>query len=246
MESLRALLEAGVASAPDKAIVSADGTELTWSGLREQARRVAAALVRDGVKPQDRVIYLGKNDPRYFEVLFGCALAGAVMTPLNWRLAPDELAAIIADACAVIAIVDSSVVTSIKIEMKAVVALGPHPSWISYSQWCGAAEDPGVSPEPGHIAFQLYTSGTTGRPKGAMFANGTNLRVLLDDISVAWGFTSDDISLVALPLFHMGGLAWALAGLARGARCVVMRDFDAVGVLRIRPRTSESHWGGFY
>jgi acyl-CoA synthetase (AMP-forming)/AMP-acid ligase II len=188
MESLRALLEAGVANTPDKVVLSSDGVELTWSGLR-QACRVATALVRDGVKPQDRVIYLGKNDPRYFEVLFGCALAGAVMTPLNWRLAPDELAAIIADAHAAIAFVDSSVVTSIKGEMKAVVALGPHPGWISYPQWCGPAEDPGVDPDPGHIAFQLYTSGTTGRPKGAMFANGTNLRVLLDDISAEWGFT---------------------------------------------------------
>jgi len=90
--SLRALLEAGAAKTPDKVVVSADGIELTWSRLHEQACRVAAALVRDGVGPQDRVIYLGKNDPRYFEVLFGCALAGAVLTPLNWRLAADELA----------------------------------------------------------------------------------------------------------------------------------------------------------
>jgi long-chain acyl-CoA synthetase len=229
--SLRELLEAGVEKAPEKVVLSADGVDLTWSGLREQAYRVAAALVRDGVKPQDRVIYLGKNDPRYFEVLFGCALAGAVLTPLNWRLAPDELAAIIEDARATIAIVDSTVVTSIKSKLKAIVSLGPHEIWMSYAQWCGPAEDPGVRPEPDHIAFQLYTSGTTGRPKGAMFANGTNLRVLLDDISVEWGFTSDDISLVALPLFHMGGLAWALAGLARGARCVVVRDFEPVGVL---------------
>ncbi|MEA3135397.1 MAG: hypothetical protein QOG17_3243, partial [Gammaproteobacteria bacterium] len=124
--SLRALLEAGVAKAPDKVILSADGVELTWSGLREQACRVAAALVRDGVKPQDRVIYLGKNDLRYFEVLFGCALAGAVLTPLNWRLATDELAVIIEDAHATIAIVDSSVVSSIKSKLKVIVALGRH------------------------------------------------------------------------------------------------------------------------
>lgn len=229
--SLRALLEAGVANAPDKVVISADGAELSWARLYNQACRVAAALVRDGVKPQDRVIYLGKNDPRYFEVLFGSALAGAVLTPLNWRLAPDELAGIIEDAQATIAIVDSSVVTSVKSKLKAIVALGPHESWIPYALWCGPSGDPGVRPRPEHIVFQLYTSGTTGRPKGAMFANGTNLRVLLDDISVEWGFTADDVSLVALPLFHMGGLAWALAGLARGARCVVVRDFDPAGVL---------------
>ncbi|MFH1340263.1 MAG: long-chain-fatty-acid--CoA ligase [Pseudomonadota bacterium] len=229
--SLRALLVAGVAKAPDKVVVSADGAEFTWSHLHEQACRVASALVREGVKPQDRVIYLGKNDPRYFEILFGCALAGAVLTPLNWRLAADELAAIIEDAQATIAFVDSSVVPAIRGNLRAVVALGPHGSWIPYGQWCGPSEDPEVQPQPEHIAFQLYTSGTTGRPKGAMFANGTNLRVLLDNISVEWGFTDDDVSLVALPLFHMGGLAWALAGMARGARCVVVRDFEPAAVL---------------
>jgi len=62
--SLRALLEAGVANAPDKVVISADGAELSWSRLHDQACRVAAALVRDGVKPQDRVIYLGKLNAR--------------------------------------------------------------------------------------------------------------------------------------------------------------------------------------
>src|SRR6202011_5097738 len=133
-----------------KVVVSADGVELTWLGLREQACRVAAALVREGVKPQDRVIYLGKNDPRYFEVLFGCALAGAVLTPLNWRLAADELAGIIEDAQATIAIVDTSVVTSVTSKLKATVALGPHESWTPYAQWCGPSEDPGVRPQPEH------------------------------------------------------------------------------------------------
>src|SRR5258705_13829575 len=141
--SLRALLEAGVAKAPDKVVISADGAELTWARLHNQSCRVAAALVRDGIKPQDRVIYLGKNDPRYFEVLFGCALAGAVLTPLNWRLAADELAAIIEDAQATIAFVDSSVVPVVKGNLKAIVALAPHESWQPYAQWCGPPEDPG-------------------------------------------------------------------------------------------------------
>src|ERR1700730_7299107 len=135
--SLLALLEASVARTPDRVAISADGVELTWSGLHEQACRVATALVRDGVRPQHRVIYLGKNDPRYFEVLFGCALAGAVLTPLNCRLAPDELAAIIEDAHAAVAIVDPGVVTSINSKLKAVVTLGAHESWMSYERWCG-------------------------------------------------------------------------------------------------------------
>ena len=88
---LRELLESSVRMSPDRVVLSADGAELTWGRLHEQACRVAAALVRDRVKPQDRVLYVGKNDLRYFEILFGCALAGAVLTPLNWRLAQNEL-----------------------------------------------------------------------------------------------------------------------------------------------------------
>ncbi|HEY1944755.1 MAG TPA: long-chain-fatty-acid--CoA ligase [Roseiarcus sp.] len=229
--SLRELLEENAAKSPDKIVISAESGELSWSRLHEQACRVGAALVRDGVKPQDRVIYLGKNDPRYFEVLFGCALAGAVLTPVNWRLAPNEITAIIEDAQASVLIVDPTIATTLECKLKQVVSLGPHESWAAYEQWCGPAEDPGVDPRPDHIAFQLYTSGTTGRPKGAMFSNGKNLRVLLDKISVEWGFTERDVSLLALPLFHMGGLAWALAGLARGARGVVVRDFDPAAVL---------------
>jgi acyl-CoA synthetase (AMP-forming)/AMP-acid ligase II len=163
--SLRALLEAGVAKAPDNVVISADGVELSWSRLHGQACRVAAALVRDGVKPQDRVIYLGKNDPRYFEVLFGCALAGAVLTPLNWRLAADELAAIIKDAQATIAFVDSSVVPAVKSGLKAIVALAPHESWQPYAQWCGPSEDPGVSPQSHRIPalYQRHHRTAEGR-----------------------------------------------------------------------------------
>jgi acyl-CoA synthetase (AMP-forming)/AMP-acid ligase II len=232
--SLRELL---LNADPGAVVLSAATGETTWAQLREQATRVASALVRDGVGVQDRVVYLGKNDPRFFEVLFGCALAGAVPTPLNWRLAPGELAALVEDCGAEVLVVDQDlhdVVAAIAPELtrvRRVVTLGTHPRWPSLVDWKGPAEDPGVPTEPGHIAFQLYTSGTTGRPKGAMFANGTNLRVLLDDISVEWSFTARDVSLLCMPLFHMGGVAWALAGMARGARGVVVRDFVPAAVL---------------
>lgn len=230
-KSLRELLTTNAMATPETVIVTAGAEEVTWADLHDGALRVASALIRDGVGPQERVLYIGKNDPRFFEVLFGCAFAGAVVVPVNWRLAADELTAIVRDADAKVAFVDTSVVTTLDAGLDVVVALGDHDRWTSYPDWRGPAEDPGVAAEPDHIAFQLYTSGTTGRPKGAMFANGTNLRVLLERISVAWGFTETDVSLVALPLFHMGGLAWALAGMAQGARAVVVRDFDPAAVV---------------
>lgn len=235
--SLRQLLDVNADTHPDAVALDGDAGPLTWASLRDAAREVAAALVRDRVAPQDRVVYVGKNDPRYFSVLFGCALAGAVLTPLNWRLAPHELAAMIDDSTAPMVFVDQhcaeaieSVATRLP-AVRTVVVFGEHARWPSLARWVGPAVDPEVPAGPEDIAFQLYTSGTTGQPKGAMFANGTNLRVLLDDISVAWGFTANDTSLLCMPLFHMGGLAWALAGMARGARSIVVSDFVPAPVL---------------
>lgn len=235
--SLRELLDRGADSNPDGVAVSGPGGSLTWSRLRQRARGVASALVRDGVSPQDRVVFVGRNDTRFFEVLFGCGLAAAVCVPLNWRLTPAELSIMIEDCAAGVVVVDSTAARALEPVLVGlpgvltIVALDGHGRWPALDDWLGATEDPGIPAEPGHVAFQLYTSGTTGRPKGALFANGTNLRVLLDDISRAWGLGAGDVSLLVMPLFHMGGLAWALAGMARGARGVVVPDFVPADLL---------------
>jgi long-chain acyl-CoA synthetase len=236
--SLRALLDRGASETPGTVIISGAGQDITWQALHTQARHTAAALVRDGVKPQGRVVFVGKNDPSYFAYLFGCALAGAVPVPLNWRLTARELGAMINDSGAAVVFTDEAAAPAIEQaeptlgQVRTVVALHRSDRWPSLTTWQEpTAGDPATTPAPDDIAFQLYTSGTTGPPKGAMFANGTSLRVLLDDISVAWGFTPDDVSLVCMPLFHMGGLAWALAGMARGTRQVIVRDFAPGPVL---------------
>jgi long-chain acyl-CoA synthetase len=230
MTSLRALLDARCAAAPDTVAVEAAGRPgegTTWTALREQARSVAAALVRDGVAPGDRVVLVARNDPSYFPILFGAGLAAAVLTPLNWRLATDELVAMIDDSRATVVLVDEHAAPTLADALagRRVVLLGR-----TFADWVGPAEDPSREVRPEDVAVQLYTSGTTGRPKGAMFA-GPNLGVLTGAIAEAWGFRDGDVSLVAMPLFHMGGLAWALAGMARGARAVVVGDFVPSGVL---------------
>ncbi|MHC1563348.1 AMP-binding protein [Actinomycetospora sp. C-140] len=240
--SLRALLEGRCAEAPDAIAVEAAGRPgegTTWAALRDQARSVAAALVRDGVAPGERVVLVARNDPSYFPILFGAGLAAAVLTPLNWRLATDDLLSMIDDSGATVVLVDEALAAALAdvLSGRHVVVLGEVPvdgdaSWRSFADWVGPAHDPERSVAPGDVAFQLYTSGTTGRPKGAMFA-GTNLAVLIDEIATAWGFRDGDVSLVAMPLFHMGGLAWALAGMARGARAVVVRDFVPGDVLDV-------------
>lgn len=238
--SLRALLESGARDRPDSVVLVEDGAEVTWAALRRQACGVGHALVCDGVTPGQRVVYIGKNGLPFFPFLFGCALAGAVATPVNWRLGARELAAIVDDTAAEVLVVDAELTGLVEEleprlpRVRRVVTLAEdHRSWTPWREWSSVPEDPCAAPAPDDVAVQLYTSGTTGRPKGAMFTNATNLRVLAEDIAPAWGLSEGDNSLLCMPLFHMGGVAWALAGLARGARGVVVRDFVPEAVLRL-------------
>ena len=238
---LAELLERNVAQAGESVALTHDATHVSWAELDVRARRVAGTLVDLGVPAQERVLYLGRNSPAYFDTLFGAALAGIIFVPLNWRLSVTELAAIVTDTGATVVVVESAFHDAIT----EIVALVPHAcTVINVNPTSGRPVGPLLSApgdgacRPGtvrattaeSIAFQLYTSGTTGRPKGAMFANGTNVRALLDLVSERWGLTERDTALAALPLFHMGGLAWALASMARRARLVLI-DFEPTAVL---------------
>jgi len=96
----------------------------------------------------------------------------------------------------------------------------------------GTVADPGFEPGPADVITQLYTSGTTGLPKGAMIS-GLNLTTILAGAVETFRIGTDTVSMVAMPLFHIGGTGWALSGMSRGGHSVVVRDIDPVDILRI-------------
>jgi len=212
-------------------------TTLTWSEMYARARRVAFALGRAGVDPGDRVAFLDRNSSEYFEVLFGCALLGAVSVAVNWRLAPTEIAAIVNDAEAPILFFGPDYAAAVK-EVKTLVDC-TH-TWVElehFEEWRdadGAVErdDPGFEPAPDDAVVQLYTSGTTGLPKGAVIS-GRNLSTILNEADQVFHIEPDTVSLVAMPLFHIGGTGWALCGMSRGGHSIVLRDVDPREALRI-------------
>lgn len=241
--SLAELLDANTRRWPERTAVSCGARALTWTQLEQRVQGVAGAMVDASLLPQDRLFFVGRNSICYVETLFAAALADLIFVPLNWRLAAGELAAILADTAVPFVVVEpefaglmTQVASLLRSECTIVQAD------LAYSESAlRAGAGPTVSERalrpvsPDHIAFQLYTSGTTGRPKGAMFANGTSVATLLERITVAWDLREDDVSLVTLPLFHMGGLAWLLTSMAGGAQ-VVLADFDATAVLDICER----------
>src|SRR4051812_7615719 len=227
------------ASAPDAPMFSYEGRTTSWAHHDERSNRVANGLAAEGVASQDRIAFLDKNGPAYFEVLFGGAKCNAVNVAVNWRLAPPEMAYIINDAGAKVLFVGpefrshlAQIEDQLQTVTKIVVLDGSDDKHEGYEEWIARqpAGDPGVTPAPGDVAMQLYTSGTIGLPKGVMLTNENFdlLPMLAGDITM----TERSVSMIAMPLFHIGGSGWALVGLWQGAHSVIIRDVDPNVILR--------------
>jgi long-chain acyl-CoA synthetase len=213
---------------------------LTFSELYQRAKSVAAALESAGVGPQDRIAFVERNGIEALEVVFGAALLNAVSVNVNWRLAAVEMAQVINDAEAKLLIVGSDFFDQIGAvedqlsSVSTVVAIGEHPKWVGYRAWLSAQQgrDPGHVAAPADVTFQLYTSGTTGLPKGVMLTT-SNFFSMLDRIGEFWGFGEPGaVNLALMPMFHIAGLGWTVVGLAFGCRTVVLRDLDPEQVRR--------------
>ena len=228
---------------PDAIAMSFEGRHTTYADLDRRTNRVAHALLAAGAAKGDRICYVGKNCDHYFELLLGAAKIGAVMAPIGWRLAPREIAYVINDTRTKFLFVGSESIGAIReiesdlsgVEMT-VAMEGGVPGWQAYERWRyeGAETDPGVAVHEGDIALQLYTSGTTGNPKGAMLRHSNLLggRRLAAEAKLSWNeWGPDDVSLVAMPVGHIGGSGWGLVGLYNGAKNVVAREFDPLRVL---------------
>ena len=209
-----------------------------WADMDARSSRVAQGLLAAGLAAQDRVAFLDKNGFEYFEVLFGGAKANVVNVAVNWRLAPAEMAYVINDAAARVLFVGpdflghlDTMEGSLK-SIEKIIVIGGHGRHDDYETWLARhpAVDPTVPSAPDDVAMQLYTSGTTGLPKGAMLTNA-NLGALIPHVSGLWQFDESSVNLVCMPLFHIGGSGWALVGMATGGHAILFREFLPAEIL---------------
>ncbi len=222
----------------------ASGRQLSYAQLNARANRLAAYL-RDEARLQqgDRISILAKNSVDYFVVLFACSKVGVILNTLNWRLAVPELAYIVGDCTPRLLIYEPEFAPVVE-ELGAGYAFDALLSLAAVAPAGGVTLPEALAAGSPHnvdgprLTYEdtwaiLYTSGTTGRPKGAQVTYG-NFFYNAVGMGQAIGLTANDINLLTLPTFHVGGLGlYAMPVLHAGGTVLVMRDFDPAELLRL-------------
>ena len=222
--------------AQEAVVEPASGRRLTFDELNRRSNRVANALTDAGVAKGDRVGLLLMNGAEFIESFFAAGKIGAVNVPLNWRLVPDELEFIVGDAGATVLIFGAEFAeAAAELRSRGTTSIT---TWVQhggesadgvvdYDEWIGSASDaePEITASGDDLLFIMYTSGTTGLPKGVMHSHRTVFWANLTIASTS-DFRKGDVFLNALPLFHVGALTPVLGCVYGACTIVLLRAFD--------------------
>lgn len=221
------------ADRPDAPALTFGTSTLSFADLDRRSNMAASALVAAGVGPGDRVAVLSKNHPAFFELAFACSKAGAILVGLNWRLATAEITAIVADAAPTVIVVadeQSPLLSAEASETPGIKRIVSLETEYEAMLTTGIGGDPAVEVSPDDTVLLLYTSGTTGVPKGVELTNRNTAytRRLATDV---WGFTPEKVNLAGMPMFHIGGIGYGMGALLVGGHTVLLRDLDPVTII---------------
>ncbi|GAA4832944.1 long-chain fatty acid--CoA ligase [Kitasatospora terrestris] len=237
---------------PDRVAVVHEEGSRTYRELHRRVLRLAHGLRALGVAQGDRVAYLGPNHPAFLEALFAAVALGAVFVPLNTRLAAPELAYNLADSGSTVLVhapeqAGAARAAADRAGVRLRIALaGPAEGVLGYEELlAGACEEPlDVAVAPDDPCMIMYTSGTTGRPKGAVLSHA-NITWNSVNVLVDTDLAGDEVTLVVAPLFHTGGLNMTcLPTLLKGGRVVLHGAFDAQRVLETVERLGVTYMFG--
>lgn len=242
MNTLHQALRHHARNRPDSLAIAIEDRRIGYGELMDRAEHVAGALAGAGLMRGDRICWLSKNHESGFELLIGACLAGIVLVPINWRLAPAEIRFILEDSECRMLFVSTEfmpVVAGLAPDLPQLGAVictdAPADMPASYLGWRNSAGGCACPPaDPEEIAVQLYTSGTTGRPKGAMLSHRALLasKSLWRDLDW-YEWRTGDVGLLAMPMFHIGGLGWGLMALEAGMPSLILAEFDAMRILAL-------------
>jgi long-chain acyl-CoA synthetase len=224
------------ASRPEHAAIICADVVRSYAELDENANRLARVLATRGVARDERVAVMLPNSIEWFEVTVAIARLGAQLVPVNWHLKPDELAWILSDSDARVLLTHGDLASVAAAAVTAVPACSLLTVGDDFE--AALAAEPAEplagagSPAP---AIMLYTSGTTGRPKGVMHQRDTTTRsrTVLSDL---WGYNPADVHLLVGPAYHGAPWSMAFTHLTLGATLVVMPRWNAASFLELVAR----------
>lgn len=226
------------ANHPDDIAFIEGAQEMTWGYFASRVAQTVAALAAEGLERGSHVAVLGKTRSEMFEILHACALLGLVFTPLNWRLATPEIEFALEDAAVAIVFVGEDAAGLIEgmshARPGAPKVIGFDDSLadgVPFETWRADAGSPAVTEpvDPDAPVVQLYTSGTTGTPKGAVLTNRYFLnagRMMAEQDEEIYAMRPGEILLHYFPIFHIGGIGTHYHPALRGCGVVLVKDFD--------------------
>jgi acyl-CoA synthetase (AMP-forming)/AMP-acid ligase II len=216
----------------------ASGERYDFRQLNSRSNQVAHALLALGLAAGDRVACLMSNQPRYAETYFGCAKAGYVFVALNWRLTVPELSYQLLDSGAA-AVVYGADQTAL---VEPLVAQFPHVRWLPADHGdfdaairAATTAEPPIGATGEDPLFMMYTSGTTGRPKGALMSHRANLSWLASMLATS-DLTCDERQIIVAPMFHIAGLGLTMVAVYRGMTSVLVKGFDPAAMWELVER----------
>jgi acyl-CoA synthetase (AMP-forming)/AMP-acid ligase II len=220
---------------PDEQAIIYLGRSFTWGQFNERVRRLAGALAERGIGRGDVVAFLDKNHPACLETTMAAASLGAATAIVNFRLAGSEMDYVINDCGAKVIIVGAELKDSIDAirdkltHVEAVITVTPEGAdGDEYEAMLAAAtpRDRGGDVSPDDVCVIMYSSGTTGNPKGIRLSQANLVAHTLNAGGAFAEFVSDDINMVSMPLFHVGGSSYAQLGIHAGIPSFVTREVD--------------------
>lgn len=237
---------------PERTAMIFEGSSYTYAEFADQVRRQAKVFKDAGVNVGDRVGFLGFNQPAFLVTLYAANTIGAIFVPLNFRLTAEELTFIINDAGVHSLVCDADLQVVVHPVREQLCCRHYFQIEAAAQGWRDLAKErQAVEPLPDIVSLEqhdvsviMYTSGTTGLPKGAMLTHGN---ILWNNINaqLAFGGSRDDVVLTVAPLFHIGGLnVMTLHAFTMGAAVILMRNFEPGAVLQLIEEQKVTHMFG--
>lgn len=228
-----------------------EGRDFTWAAFNRRIHGISRALLDLGVKPGERVAYLGQNSHWLAEIYLAPSIIGAISVPMNYRLSEIEMIEILTDCAPTVLVCDRH----FEVQAAALMAHCPSLEHLVHADWDGPGEAlppstlryeelvathenvpdeafDDIASESSDTMMIFYTSGTTGKPKGVMLSHA-NLAFNVISNSHLYGITEDDVILISGPLFHMGTGARVFTAILCAATMVIQSRFEVVEMMRL-------------